>query len=274
MRAHMPIEKTPHFALTIAGSDSCGGAGIQADIKTFSAFGVYGASVVSAVTAQNTLGVSAVEQISDATLVAQLQAVLEDFPVRAVKTGMLPGSSGIELIADLLRPQKNALDLVVDPVLTATSGRQLSSSPALAALRQHLFPLARLVTPNMAEACVLTGITITTLDDLEAAGRVLLGYGCTAILMKGGHLASSGTLTDLLMTVGNTTSFSHPALPGQYHGTGCTLSAAITAGLASGKALEEAVSAGIAYVQKCLKHSHQPLKGSIRLLGFRHQGAQ
>ena len=261
-------------ALTIAGSDSCGGAGIQADIRTFTAFGVYGASVVSAVTAQNTLGVSAVELISDATFQAQLQAVLEDLPVRAVKTGMLPTISGIELIADLLGPRINNLDLIVDPVLSATSGPQLSSSSALFALKQYLFPLARLVTPNLAEAYALTGIKITTLDEMEAAGHVLLDAGCAAVLMKGGHLVTSEAITDLLMTANGTIAFSHPAIPGQYHGTGCTLSAAITAGLASGQGLEQAVSAGIAYVQKCLQLRHQPLKGSIQLLGFTHAGAQ
>ena len=200
-------------ALTIAGSDSCGGAGIQADIRTFTAFGVYGTSVVSAVTAQNTLGVSAVELISDATFQAQLQAVLEDLPVRAVKTGMLPTISGIELIADLLGPRINILDLIVDPVLSATSGPQLSSSSALFALKQYLFPLARLVTPNLAEAYALTGIKITTLDEMEAAGHVLLDAGCAAVLMKGGHLVTSEAITDLLMTANGTIPFSHPAIP-------------------------------------------------------------
>jgi hydroxymethylpyrimidine/phosphomethylpyrimidine kinase len=270
MVAHMATEKQQYCALTIAGSDSCGGAGIQADIRTFTAFGVYGASVISAVTAQNTLGVSAVELMPDALLRAQLQAVLEDLPVRAVKTGMLPGISAIELIASLLERQKHSLDLVVDPVLTATSGPQLSSTAALSALKQHLFPLARLVTPNLAEACALTGIRITTLDEMEAAGLMLLDSGCTAVLMKGGHLSSGTQLTDLLITASGVVSFSHPARPGQYHGTGCTLSAAIAAGLASGQGLENAVSAGIAYVQECLQLSQQPLKGSIRLLGFKH----
>ena len=270
----MHTGKHQHCALTIAGSDSCGGAGIQADIRTFTAFGVYGASVISAVTAQNTLGVSAVELISDATFQAQLETVLEDLPVRAVKTGMLPKISGIQLIAGLLGPRKNTLDLVVDPVLSATSGKLLSSSSALSALKQYLFPLARLVTPNLAEACALTGIRIATLEDMKAAGRVLLDSGCAAVLMKGGHLVTTEKITDLLMTTNATIPFSHPAIPGQYHGTGCTLSAAITAGLASGQGLEEAVSAGIAYVQKCLQLSHQPLKGSIQLLGFTHTGAQ
>lgn len=268
----MLTEKLQYCALTIAGSDSCGGAGIQADIKTFTAFGVYGASVVSAVTAQNTLGVSAVESVSDATLQAQLEAVLEDLPVKAVKTGMLPGISGIQLIAGLLQPRTGTLDLVVDPVLAATSGPQLSSNSALAALKQHLFPLARLVTPNLAEAMALTGITITTLGDMEAAGHRLLDSGCAAVLMKGGHLDTGEDITDLLMTVNGTLSFSHPALAGQFHGTGCTLSAAITAGLASGQGLTAAVSDGIAYVQKCLQLSSQPLKGSIHLLGFTQAG--
>jgi len=274
VRADMQTEKHHSCALTIAGSDSCGGAGIQADIRAFTALGVYGASVVSAVTAQNTLGVSAVELIADATFQAQLEAVLEDLPVRAVKTGMLPKISGIQLVASLLGPRINSLDLIVDPVLSATSGPQLSSTSALAALKQHLFPLARLVTPNLAEAYALTGIRITTLDDMEAAGHVLLNSGCAAVLMKGGHLVTGEAMTDLLMTTNSTIPFSHPAMPGQFHGTGCTLSAAITAGLASGQGLEQAVSAGIAYVQKCLQLSHQPLRGSMQLLGLTHAGAQ
>jgi hydroxymethylpyrimidine/phosphomethylpyrimidine kinase len=224
--------------------------------------------VISAVTAQNTLGVSAVELVSDASLQAQLQAVLDDLPVKAVKTGMLPSPRGIELLAELLGPKKGALELVIDPVLAATSGPQLSSVNALSALKHHLFPMASLITPNLAEARALTGITIATSDEMEAAGYSLLDSGCAAVLMKGGHLHTGGELTDLLITARGTVAFSHPALPGRYHGTGCTLSAAITAGLASGQKLEQAVSAGVDYVQKCLRLSRLPLQGSIHLLGF------
>lgn len=254
-------------ALTIAGSDSCGGAGIQADLKTFAAFGVYGASVVSALTAQNTLGVCAVQGVTGRFLVAQLDAVLEDLPVTAIKTGMLPNAAAIRQIATRLTRLDLAIPLVVDPVLVATSGAPLVGKQALETLRQKLFPITTLATPNLVEAAVLTGRKVASVRDMEAAGHALLDMGCAAVLMKGGHL-SVRKMTDLLITPQGIERYSHPARPGQYHGTGCTLSAAIAAGLAKGEELGMAVETAIRFVQSCIHRSRRPRKGSINLLGW------
>jgi len=261
----LTTEKLPSCALTIAGSDSCGGAGIQADLKTFAAFGVYGASVLTSVTAQNTLGVFAAESVKGEIVAAQLDAVLDDLPICAAKTGMLPNAAGIQRIAGRLALIAPRIPLVVDPVMVATSGAALADEPAMEALKEHLFPLAVLVTPNLQEAAILTGRQISNPREMEAAGREILKNGCSAVLMKGGHLSST-EMTDLLITADGVKSFSHRARPGSYHGTGCTLSAAITAGLARGQTLEEAVPCAIDFVQDCIRLSRQPLKGQIRLL--------
>lgn len=263
----MSIRKLSHCALSIAGSDSCGGAGIQADLKTFSAFGVYGASVVTALTAQNTLGVSAVIRVTSRFVLAQLDAVLEDLPVAAIKTGMLPDAAAIKRIATRLASFDRAFPLVVDPVLVATSGAPLVGKQALESLKRTLLPLTSLVTPNLVEAAVLTRRKVTSIRDMEDAGRALLDMGCTAVLMKGGHL-SGRKMTDLLITAEGIERYSHAARAGQFHGTGCTLSASITAGLAKGENLGSAVEAAIRYVQSCIQRSRRPLKGSINLLGW------
>jgi hydroxymethylpyrimidine/phosphomethylpyrimidine kinase len=178
---------------------------------------------------------------------------------------MLPNAAGIQLIAGRLARTAPRIPLVIDPVLVATSGAALTDEPAMKALKKHLFPLAVLVTPNLLEAAVLTGRQVSTPQEMEAAGREILKTGCSAVLMKGGHL-SFMEMTDLLITATGMKSFSHPARPGSYHGTGCTLSAAITAGLARGETLEEAVTSAIDFVQDCIQLSRQPLKGQIRLL--------
>ena len=262
----MPAGKLRSCVLTIAGSDSCGGAGVQADLKAFAAAGVHGASVITSVTAQNTLGVFAVDHVAEDMLLAQLDAVLDDLPVRAAKTGMLPSPLGIELIAARLARCKPGIPLVVDPVLIATSGVELSGQAAMHALQQHIFPLATVITPNLVEARALTGLSVNSLEEMEIAGRKLLEYGCTGVLMKGGHL-ESGTITDLLITAGGALPFSHPAQPGTYHGTGCTLSATVAAKLALGERLKDAVAYAIGFVQECIRHSHLPERGTIRLLG-------
>ena len=261
------IRKLRQCALSIAGSDSCGGAGIQADLKTFTAFGVYGASVVSALTAQNTLAVVSVQAVPSSFLLAQLNAVLEDLPVTAIKTGMLPDAAAIKRISTRLRRLDPAVLLVVDPVLVATSGASLVGKPALDALRMQLLPITRLATPNLAEAAVLTGRKVTTVQDMESAGRAILDMGCAAVLVKGGHL-STRKMTDLLVSADGIERYSHAARPGQYHGTGCTLSAGITAGLARGEKLGVAVEDAIRFVQSCIARSTRPLKGSINLLGW------
>lgn len=235
------------IALTIAGSDSGGGAGIQADLKTFSALGVYGASVITAVTAQNTRAVTAVEAVSPALIRAQIEAVFADLPPQAVKTGMLGDSQTICIVADSLAAVALPY-LVIDPVMVAKSGDKLLADAAIATLRERLIPLATLITPNLPEAGELLGRSVTTRDDMPQAAADLLALGCHAVLLKGGHLAGDAS-DDLLLTTGGATWLSAARHPGKNtHGTGCTLSAAITAGLARGLALVDAVHAAKDYI--------------------------
>ena len=235
------------IALTIAGSDSGGGAGIQADLKTFSALGVYGASVITAVTAQNTRAVTAVEAVSPALIRAQIEAVFADLPPQAVKTGMLGDSQTICTVADSLAAVALPY-LVIDPVMVAKSGDKLLADAAIATLRERLIPLATLITPNLPEAGELLGRSVTTRDDMPQAAADLLALGCHAVLLKGGHLAGDAS-DDLLLTAGGATWLSAARHPGKNtHGTGCTLSAAITAGLARGLALVDAVHAAKDYI--------------------------
>lgn len=235
------------IALTIAGSDSGGGAGIQADLKTFSALGVYGASVITAVTAQNTRAVTAVEAVSPALIRAQIEAVFADLPPQAVKTGMLGDSQTICTVADSLAAVALPY-LVIDPVMVAKSGDKLLADAAIATLRERLIPLATLITPNLPEAGELLGRPVTTRDDMPQAAADLLALGCHAVLLKGGHLTGDAS-DDLLLTTGGATWLPAARHPGKNtHGTGCTLSAAITAGLARGLALVDAVHAAKDYI--------------------------
>jgi len=239
------------IALTIAGSDSGGGAGIQADLKTFHQFGVFGTSVVVAVTAQNTCGVRAVHAIPSTIVDAQLEAVLDDLPPRAVKTGMLPSGLVIERVAGAAAA--GALpNLVVDPVMVATSGQRLIDPDAVNALRRHLVPRARLITPNVPEAEVLSGHEIRTTDDLAAAAERLVELGAAAVLIKGSHLLGDG-IVDLLVSPQGRETFTHARLDTtSTHGTGCTLSAAITALLATSHDLSDAVGRAIDFVHRAI----------------------
>jgi hydroxymethylpyrimidine/phosphomethylpyrimidine kinase len=235
MPAGIPI------ALTIAGSDSSGGAGIQADLKTFSAFGVYGASVITALTAQNTRGVTAVEPIAPGFIAAQMEAVLSDLDVGAIKTGMLANAAIVDTVAARLR-QGPALPLVVDPVMVATSGDVLLEPEAIEAIQLRLAPLATLLTPNLPEAARLLG-TAPAASDAEAAAQAeaLLRLGCRAVLVKGGH-GLGDTAVDILCDATGLERFERPKVDTRHtHGTGCTLSAAIAALLAGGATLREAV---------------------------------
>jgi hydroxymethylpyrimidine/phosphomethylpyrimidine kinase len=254
--------------LTIAGSDSCGGAGIQADLNTFAAFGVYGASVVTAVTARNTLGVQAIEPVSDAMIVAQMEAVLEDLPIRAIKTGMLPSVAAIAVLDDILSAQEKPIPMVVDPVVVEPEDREVSGDAALEAIQNHLFPMATLITPNLEEASGLTGMAINNMEQMEAAAAELLERGPRAVLLKGGRFGGSD-ITDLLLTRDGKQTFSHKAFEGRFHGTGCALSSAAAAGLAMNKSLDEAVQDAIDYVQACLENSLAPVKGRLGLLGHK-----
>ena len=264
----MQIPVLERSVLTIAGSDSCGGAGIQADLSTFAAFGVYGASVVTAVTARNTVGVQAVEPVSDRMIVAQIESVLEDLPICAIKTGMLPSVAGIAILGDLLESQDPALPLVVDPVVIEPEGKKLTGETALEAIGNHLFPLATVITPNLEEAAVLTGMDIRSLEGMEAAAEELLRRGPRAVFLKGGHFGGDD-ITDLLVTRDGTTAYRHKAFPGRFHGTGCALASGIAAGLALEKPLEEAVREAVDYVQACLDNSVAPVKGRLGLLGHK-----
>lgn len=240
------------IACTIASSDSGGGAGIQADLKTFQQFGVFGTSALVALTAQNTLGVRGVHVAPEAILTAQLEALAQDLPPAAVKTGMLATAPHARLVARAIA-EHGWRDYVCDPVMVATSGDRLLDAGGEAAYREALVPLARVVTPNLAEASVLLGSPVTDEAGMLAAGQALLRLGARAALMKGGHLAGD-RLVDLLVTPAGIRRYAHPRIATtSTHGTGCTLSAAITAGLALGRELERAVTDALDYVQRALR---------------------
>ena len=245
------------IALTIAGSDSSGGAGIQADIKTFSSFGVYGASVIVALTAQNTHGVQSVYPIPPAFVAEQMKSVLSDLDVGAVKTGMLATTDIVETVVAGLqaRPPR---PLVVDPVMVATSGDNLLVPEAVDAVKRLLLPAATLITPNVPEAAILLGGSpAETVAEMIAQAEALKAAGAHAVLLKGGH-GSSGMAVDILVDDQGVTRFELERIATLHtHGTGCTLSAAITALLAQGLGLELAVRRAKLYVWEALKHGRK-----------------
>ena len=241
-------------ALTIAGSDSSGGAGIQADIKTMSALGVYAESVVTALTAQNTLGVSGVVATEPAFIRQQIDAVFEDIRPDAVKIGMLPTAGAVHAVTEGLRAW-DAPFVVVDPVMVATSGAALAEGGAVAAL-DRLLPLAHVATPNIPEAEVLSGIRIESREGmLQAAHAILDSKGCAAVLVKGGHLA--GTASDVLVQRGGAETWyeTERIETKNTHGTGCTLSSAIAAYLAKGEDLQQAVRLAKTYLTRAIKQN-------------------
>jgi len=238
-------------ALTIAGSDSSGGAGIQADLKTFAAFGVYGASVITAVTAQNTTGVRAVFEMPCDIVAAQLDAVFEDLPIAAIKIGMLASAEIIHIVADRLRANQ-ITTVVLDTVMLSKSGQALLHDDAITALQAELLPLATLVTPNLPEAARL--LNLTAIDDPATAAQALLKFGANAVLLKGGH-STGAEVVDMLVTreERSPTRFCHPRIMTLHtHGTGCTLSSAITALLAQGCSLPTAVDRAITWLQHAI----------------------
>jgi hydroxymethylpyrimidine/phosphomethylpyrimidine kinase len=239
------------IALTIAGSDSGGGAGIQADLKTFQQFGVFGTSVIVALTAQNTLGIRAVEVVPETMVSAQLIALAEDLPPAALKTGMLAEAGLVRRVARAIR-ENGWAPLVVDPVMVSSSGTRLLTTEAEEVVREDLLPLAALVTPNLDEAAILTGRVVHDVPTMERAGSSLLRFGAGAALVKGGHLGSD-TITDVLVTPDGIRHFSRQRInTDSLHGTGCTLSAAITAGFALGWPLEAAVAHGLDFVHRAI----------------------
>jgi hydroxymethylpyrimidine/phosphomethylpyrimidine kinase len=251
------------IALTIAGSDSSGGAGVQADLKTFAALGVYGASVVTALTAQNTQGVRAVHDAPAEFIAAQLDAVLSDLDIRAVKIGMVSRVAAIAVIAEQLRGWTGA-PVVLDPVMVATSGDRLLARDAVDALRRDLFPLAAIVTPNLPEAAALLDAPLAASEaEMEAQGRRLLAFGARAVLVKGGHAEGAESVDLLVRADAPLMRLSAPriATPNT-HGTGCTLSSAIAAGLAKGLALDDAVRTAKDYVSAAIAASGRLKVGS------------
>ncbi len=260
------MARTP-IALTIAGSDSSGGAGIQADLKTFSALGVYGASVLTALTAQNTTGVQGVLAIPPAFVSAQMDSVFADLAVDAIKTGMLANAAIVQAVATALSGRP-AIPVVVDPVMVATSGDLLLEPDAAAAISALLLPRADLVTPNLPEAARLSGeAEAASVDAMERQGRIILGGGARAVLVKGGH-GSGAEAIDVLVTRDGVRVFAGRRVATPHtHGTGCTLSSAIAALLARGLGVADAVGRAKTYVRLALEagrdigvgHGHGPV---------------
>jgi hydroxymethylpyrimidine/phosphomethylpyrimidine kinase len=239
--------------LAIAGSDSGGGAGVQADIKTITALGGYAASAITAVTVQDTLGVHAIHPIPPPLIAAQIRAVLADIGADAIKTGMLGDAAAIDAVAVALAEWPH-IPLVVDPVMVASSGATLIGEGGLAPLRR-LIACAALVTPNALEAEALTGIAVASTDDLRRAGEMLLTSGVRAVLMKGGHVPGDSVI-DLLMTPAGETTLEGPRIATRHtHGTGCTLASACAVGLAQGLRLEAAVARAWAYVGEAIRRA-------------------
>ena len=240
------------IALTIAGSDSGGAAGIQADLKTFHQFGVYGTSAITAVTAQNTLGVSAWQALPAALVAKQVDALAEDLRPAAIKTGMLGSRDIVDTVAERIARHRFTT-YVLDPVMVATSGDRLLDRDAEQLIARRLAPLALLVTPNLNEAEILVGGEVRTPDQMERAGRALVALGARAALVKGGHLADTTTIVDVLVHDGAVRRFTHARIDTtSTHGTGCTLSAAVTAGLALGRPLEQAVTDALDFVHRAI----------------------
>lgn len=245
--------------LTIAGSDSCGGAGIQADLKTFSAHGLFGMSVITAVTAQNTQGVFGVEDISAKLIQKQIEAIFDDIAVDAVKIGMVSITDTIQVIAETLGryPVKN---LVVDPVMVSKSGYHLLQPEAKEALIRYLLPMAKVVTPNIPEAEVITGMKINDLEDMKSAAVQIYHMNPEHVLVKGGHLA--GEAIDVLYDGKDFTYYRSPRIHTQNtHGTGCTLSSAIASNLAKNMSVAEAIEGAKAYITVAIEQSFSIGKG-------------
>ena len=244
------------IALTIAGSDSGGGAGIQADLKTFSALGVYGTSAITAITAQNTLGVTQIETLSPGIVTAQIDAVLSDLKVGAIKIGMAANKATIEAIASALT--RHGRDAVLDPVMVATSGDRLLAEDAVDALRRHLMPLALLVTPNLPEAALLSGLPMAGDEQsMTRQAERILESGARAVLIKGGHLKGEESI-DLLFDGAAVHRFAARRVKTTHdHGTGCTLAAAITARLALGDSIQDAVATAKEYLTRALERADE-----------------
>jgi hydroxymethylpyrimidine/phosphomethylpyrimidine kinase len=256
--------------LAIAGSDSGGGAGIQADLKTIMALGGYATTAVTALTAQDTRGVHEIHRVPPAFVARQIAVVLDDIGADAVKTGMLGDAATIEAVCDALAAHAPGVPLVVDPVLRATGGGPpLLADAALDALRRLLLPMASVITPNLSEAAALSGVAVGDRDGMRDAARALLALGVPAVLLTGGHLAGA-TVVDLLVTQAGAEEFAAPRIETRHtHGTGCTLASAVATGLAQGMALRDAVVRARAYVRAAIAAApgfgggHGPLNHAV-----------
>ena len=257
--------------LIIAGSDSGGGAGIQADIKSVTAMGAFAATAITALTAQNTLGVHGIEAVSTPFLRQQIAVVLDDIGADAIKTGMLHDVATIEAVCAEIRARAPGIPLVADPVMVAKGGHRLLAEDAVATLMRELLPLATIITPNIPEAEVMAGMAIADEAAMHEAAARLLGMGVAAVLLKGGHM-DGPVLVDLLVTPTGTTRFESPRIETRHtHGTGCTLASALAAGLAQGMALEAAVARARDYVRAAMLSApgygagHGPLNHAVTL---------
>lgn len=261
----MSRTRRPPSVLSIAGSDSGGGAGIQADLKTFAAFGVHGLTAIAAITAQHTRGVTAVQVLPGRMIRAQIDALFDDFDIRAVKIGMLGTRAVVAEVATALA-RRPKVPVVLDPVMVASSGAPLLRPDAIGALRGQLFPRAALITPNLPEAELLLGHPIGRGTAFAEAAAELLSIGARAVLLKGGH-APGRTVLDLYRDrAGTTVELRHPRLRVDGHGTGCTLSAAIAARMACGDPLPRAVAAASDYVHGALRGATRPGRGRVSVL--------
>ncbi len=258
----MPSDQPWPVALTIAGSDSGGGAGIQADLRTFSFNRVHGTSALTCITAQNTMGVSRVDALPPESVVAQIKAVIDDIGVQAIKTGMLLNQGIIQAVAAYMKQMPSPPPLVVDPVMVSRTGAQLIDDAAIATLTQQLIPLAQILTPNRYEAALLSNLPIQTLADMEAAALKIHQLGAAHVLVKGGGMEGDLRGVDVWFDGQEVTVLKTETVDTtDTHGTGCTLSAAIAANLATGAAPLEAVTLAKNYVTTALKHALRIGKG-------------
>lgn len=238
--------------LIVAGSDSGGGAGIQADIKTVTALNGYAATAITALTAQNTTGVYGIFEVDPSFIADQMRLVLDDIGADCIKIGMLHSRAVIETVVSVLAGHAPDVPVVVDPVMVAKGGAPLLENDAASALVTHLLPQATVLTPNMPEAATLTGLAVETVDDMQRAGEALLKQGAQNVLVKGGHMAGD-TLTDLLVTPDQTVTYADTRIDTRHtHGTGCTLASAIATGIAQGMALSDAVERARSYVRNAI----------------------
>ncbi|MGH7775497.1 MAG: bifunctional hydroxymethylpyrimidine kinase/phosphomethylpyrimidine kinase [Candidatus Binatia bacterium] len=267
--------KRVYKALTIAGSDSGAGAGIQADLKTFAALGVYGTSVITAITAQNTVGVTQILELTPDLVAAQIDAVIQDIGTHALKTGMLANSAIIEIVSEKIREYRLG-NLVVDPVMVAKGGDLLLRQEAIETLRSRLIPLATIVTPNLPEAAQLTGIQGTKTREIKEAAKRIIAMGARSVVIKGGH--RKGPAADLFYDGEKFHELSAPRVPTAHtHGTGCTFSAAIAASLAKGEKLEKAVVHAKRYITIAIRKGfaigsgHSPVHHFYHFWGTRQR---